>query len=163
MASTTTFDQALGPYRLRERIAVGGMGEVYRGIDTRNGEAVAVKLGLPQHRNKPNLLKNVVREARLQQHVSHPNLVGLKDFGEVDGAPYLVMELVTGGTLNDLIDDQGALGERTARYIMPQLLDGLGALHNASDEHGDPLGIIHRDIKPSNVLVAQADGEPIPK
>ncbi|MEL6546088.1 MAG: serine/threonine-protein kinase [Myxococcota bacterium] len=153
MASTTTLDQALGPYRLRERIAVGGMGEVYRGIDTRNGEAVAVKLGLPQHRNKPNLLKNVVREARLQQHVSHPNLVGLKDFGEVDGAPYLVMELVTGGTLSDLIDEQGALGERTARYIMPQLLDGLGALHNASDEHGNPLGIIHRDIKPSNVML----------
>lgn len=153
MASTTTLDLALGPYRLRERIAVGGMGEVYRAVDSRSGEAVAVKVGLPQHLKKPDLLKNVAREARLQQRVSHRNLVELRDFGQVDGTPYLVMELVTGGTLSDWMDECSVLGEETARYVLPQLLDGLDALHGASDDDGGRLGIVHRDIKPGNVML----------
>lgn len=137
-----------GRYRLSESIGRGGMGEVWRAYDETLARPVAVKLLLPQD-SDPTATSRFRLEAQTAARIDHPNVVGVRDFGEHDNRLYLVMELVSGDSLARVASQFGALpAERVAR-IAAQAAAGLAAAHRQ--------GIVHRDIKPGNLLL-DADG-----
>ncbi|MDO0914000.1 serine/threonine-protein kinase [Streptomyces sp. DT2A-34] len=137
-----------GRYRLSESIGRGGMGEVWRAYDETLARAVAVKLLLPQD-SDPTAASRFRLEARTAARIDHPNVVGVRDFGEHDNRLFLVMELIEGDSLARVVSQFGALpAERVAR-IAAQAAAGLAAAHRE--------GIVHRDIKPGNLLL-DADG-----
>jgi eukaryotic-like serine/threonine-protein kinase len=140
----------LGPYQLVDEIGSGGMGLVFRALDTRLDRNVAIKV-LPQSRwSDPDFRHRFEREARVTSSLSHPNICALFDVGSVPTAegtaPYLVMELLEGGTLRDHLD-RGRLGTRRALAYGVQVAHGLAAAHEK--------GLIHRDLKPENVFITR--------
>ena len=149
-----------GRYRLSGRIAVGGMGEVWRGTDELLDRAVAVKLLSAAHATDEAFRARFRAEARYAASLSHPNIAQVFDYGETSGfgdAPaglpsdgaYLVMELVQGEPLSAVIARQERLSPGDTLRIVSQAADALAAAHEA--------GIVHRDIKPGNLLVT-SDG-----
>ncbi|SEE22964.1 serine/threonine protein kinase [Streptomyces misionensis] len=137
-----------GRYRLRDTIGQGAMGEVWRAFDETLGRPVAVKLLLP-HDSDHTASSRFRLEAQTAGRLSHPNVVGVLDFGEYEGRLFLVMELVDGGSLDGLLAASGPLPvERVAR-IASQAAVGLAVAHRQ--------GIVHRDIKPANLLLGTDD------
>jgi eukaryotic-like serine/threonine-protein kinase len=137
-----------GRYRLTERIAAGGMGEVWRGEDVLLNRAVAVKL-LPTGRvGDDPFLARFRAEARYAASLSHPGIARVYDYGESPetGDAYLVMELVKGEPLSAILARAGRLSPDATLDIVGQAARALDAAHQA--------GIVHRDIKPGNLLVA---------
>ncbi len=138
----------VGPFEVLSLLGSGGMGEVYRGRDTRLGREVALKV-LPVHLAEDREgLARFAHEARAASALNHPNIVTIYDIGKTDDAPFLAMEFVTGRTLRDVIKD-GAVPFRRLLDIAAQLTDGLASAHGA--------GIVHRDLKPENLMLS-ADG-----
>jgi serine/threonine protein kinase/tetratricopeptide (TPR) repeat protein len=158
-----------GPYRLIEKIGSGGMGEVYRALDTRLEREVALKLvsesylitgagsGSPSPvtpvHGTPNSHvshERFLREARSSATLNHPNVCSIHDTGEHDGRPYLVMELLRGETLKHYLAKAGGKGLAADEVISfsQQAASALAAAHAK--------GIIHRDIKPANLFVVDA-------
>jgi eukaryotic-like serine/threonine-protein kinase len=156
-----------GPYRLIEKIGSGGMGEVYRALDTRLEREVALKLvsetylgigsGSPSpvtavHGTPASHLSHerFLREARSSATLNHPNVCSIHDTGEHDGRPYLVMELLQGETLKHYLARTGGKGLAADEVILfsQQAASALAAAHAK--------GIIHRDIKPANLFVVDA-------
>jgi eukaryotic-like serine/threonine-protein kinase len=142
-----------GRYRLDERIAAGGMGEVWRGTDEVLGRPVAVKLLRRAHLGDEALASRFRAEARYAAALSHPGIARVFDYGESDrhamhGA-YLVMELIDGEPLSALLARSGRLPSGATLDIIRQSALALHAAHQA--------GIVHRDIKPGNLLIT-ADG-----
>jgi eukaryotic-like serine/threonine-protein kinase len=138
----------LGPYEVLGPIGSGGMGEVYRARDPRLNREVAVKV-LPENlAQDPGALARFAREARALAALSHPNLLGIFDFGREDGVAYAVMELLEGETLRARLL-RSELGWREGVEIGISLADGLSAAHSR--------GIIHRDLKPENIFLT-SDG-----
>ncbi len=134
----------LGPYRIEEIIGCGGMGEVYRAVDTRLGRSVAIKL-LPQELTvNPAYRRRLLQEARAVSALNHPNIVVLYDISSHEGADFLVMEYVAGSSLKELIRPEG-LAFKQVLNLGIQAASGLAAAHAA--------GIVHRDVKPANILV----------
>jgi eukaryotic-like serine/threonine-protein kinase len=151
----------LGPYTLVDRIAVGGMAEVFRALEPRAaGEprVVVLKRMLPHVAAEPGSAAMFREEADLGARVKHPNVVHVLELGESDGQPYLVLEYVPGcdlWRLSRFLRRQGQpLAREIAIYIVLDLLRGLSAVHGATDVDGHPLRIIHRDVSPSNVLLS---------
>ncbi|HEU5127474.1 MAG TPA: serine/threonine-protein kinase [Glycomyces sp.] len=145
-------------YRLLERIAVGGMGEVWRAEDTVLERKVAVKALLPALLNEPGFTKRFAAEAKTVAALSHPHIVSVHDYGQAqlpggDTTTYLVMEYIEGRSLADLIAERGALA---AAEVMPIIASVAEALQHAHDH-----GVIHRDIKPGNILVRSRDGQAV--
>jgi len=145
-------------YRLRERIAVGGMGEVWRAEDTVLERTVAVKAMLPALLSEPGFAKRFAAEAKTVAALTHPHIVNVHDFGNADlpsgeTTAYLVMEFIEGKSLADLIAERGRLD---ARELMPIIAATAEALQQAHER-----GIIHRDIKPGNILVRDRDGQAV--
>jgi serine/threonine protein kinase len=137
-----------GRYRLTDRIAAGGMGEVWRGEDVLLNRAVAVKL-LPTGRaGDESFLARFRAEARYAASLSHPGIARVYDYGESAefGGAYLIMELVQGEPLSAILARAGRLSPDAALDITGQAARALDAAHQA--------GIVHRDIKPGNLLVA---------
>ncbi len=137
-----------GRYRLTDRIAAGGMGEVWRGEDGLLNRAVAVKL-LPTGRaGDEAFLARFRAEARYAASLSHPGIARVYDYGESSefGGAYLVMELVNGEPLSAILARAGRLSPDATLDIISQSARALDAAHQA--------GIVHRDIKPGNLLVA---------
>ena len=126
----------LGPYRIESKLGEGGMGEVFRAVDTRLGRAVAIKTTREQFNER------FEREARAISSLNHPNVCTLYDVGP----NYLVMELVEGETLAALLKT-GPLDMKTAILYASQILAGLAEAHSK--------GIVHRDLKPGNVMIAR--------
>lgn len=142
----------VGRYRLGDLIGRGGMGDVYRGVDTVTGDPVAIKL--LHHEvleENPNLLDRFQREGEALGQLNHPNIVAVLDMVEDDGQHYLIMEYVGGGSLRDLLDRNVRLPIDRILNIALDLCDALTRAHR--------LQIVHRDIKPDNVLLAE-DGTP---
>ncbi|GAA4619076.1 hypothetical protein GCM10023195_86120 [Actinoallomurus liliacearum] len=139
-----------GRYRILELIGRGGMGRVWRAYDAELDREVAVKeLRLPDEiddTERREWYARVAREARAAARLHHPGIVALHDrvIGD-DGRPWLVMELVAGGSLDDVLRTGGPLPVRRVADIGRQMLDALAAAHAK--------GIVHRDVKPANVLL----------
>jgi len=139
--------QALGPYRLGERIAGGGMGEVWRAWDERLQRPVAVKHVLPEILSQPGARERFRREAQAGARLNHPSVVQIYDLVERPDGDWLVMELVSGKTLRDLLS-AGPLPVRSAVLWGGEIAGGLAAAHAQ--------GILHRDLKAGNVMITEA-------
>lgn len=130
----------------------GGMGAVYRAVDSQTNTAVAIKvLKQDLSSNAQELIDRFVREGETLSHLNHPNIVKLLnnvEDKEENNTRYLVMEYVEGGSLRDLMDQRGALPLKQALRIALELADALAHAHH--------LNIIHRDLKPANVLLTAA-------
>lgn len=137
-------------YTLGDRLGVGGMGEVYRGLHRALGREVAIKFLVSELLRDTQYRERFIAEARLASKLIHQNVVAVFDFGVADDMPYLVTELVTGRPLSEMLAGGKRLPPADVMSIALQMLDGLGAIHQ--------LGIIHRDFKPENILIAS--GEP---
>jgi tRNA A-37 threonylcarbamoyl transferase component Bud32 len=122
----------------------GGMGVVYKARQKHLGRTVALKVLSPQLAADPPFVERFTREAKALAQLSHPNIVGIHDFGVHDGVPYLVMEYVDGTPLRKLLAAKKLAPER-ALEIVPQICDALQYAHSR--------GVVHRDIKPENVLL----------
>lgn len=137
-------------YRVRARVAHGGMATVYTAIDERLGRAVALKVIHPAQAQDPHFVERFSAEAQTIARLTHPNIVAVYDQGSYRGLPYLVMEYVKGQTLRELLISRGRLDPQDALAIMEQMLAAIAAAHRN--------GLVHRDVKPENVLVAEAPG-----
>jgi serine/threonine-protein kinase len=149
-----------GKYRLIERIAAGGMAEVYRAeVPGAAGfvKEVALKLIRPDCGARPRFVEMFVHEARLASRLNHANVVQVFDFDQVDGRYYIAMALVHGRTLRELVDrcrEQGLrFGLPRAVHACAQIAKALAYAHRLSED-GRPLGLVHRDVSPQNVLVS---------
>ncbi|MFD5158470.1 protein kinase [Streptomyces hawaiiensis] len=138
-----------GRYRLEEKLGRGGMGVVWRATDQLLGRSVAVKelpydesLSAAQARRQRD---RTLREARAVAQLSHPHIIVVHDVVEDDVRPYIVMELIEGGSLADRLAQRGPVDAAEAARIGIALLGALGAAHAA--------GVLHRDLKPDNVLL----------
>lgn len=132
-------------YHLDERIAVGGMGEVWRATDQVLGRVVAVKVLRRDLAEDPEFVDRFRDEARHTASLSHPGIAAVHDYAETDGVSYLVMELVDGEPLSAQLARDGALPVDKALDLIAQVALALQAAHDA--------GVVHRDIKPGNLLV----------
>lgn len=137
-----------GKYRIVRRIGAGGMATVYEAQHTGLGTALAVKVLLPELARVPTLADRFRREARVSATIKSPHVIQVTDVDQLtDGRPYLVMELLTGHSLEQRLLEARALSRERAVDIALQILLGLEAAH--------ALGVIHRDLKPGNVFLAQ--------
>lgn len=149
-----TFRVIAGRYRLEARIGRGGMGVVWRATDQLLGRQVAVKeIPLDESLSAEDARlqrERTLREAGAVARLSHPHIMVVHDVVEQDERPYIVMELIDGGSLADRIAAQGPVDAAEAARIGADLLSALRAAHTA--------GVLHRDIKPANVLVESGTG-----
>ena len=135
----------LGAYEVVNRVGRGGMGVVYKGHDAALNRYVAIKALAPQWASDPAAHRRFTREAQAAAAVSHPHVITIHAVGEWRGRPFLVMEFVTGVSLQQRIDEQGPLELAELLRIGVQVASGLAAAHAQ--------GLIHRDIKPSNIML----------
>ena len=154
----------LGKYELGQRIARGGMAEVFlarlewaRGLE----KAVVVKRILPQWAAEPRFVEMFFSEAQLASQLSHPNIAQIIEFGESDGAYFLAMEYVDGSSLRTLFKAIRARGERMpfghCARIVASACEALAYAHDLTDSRtGRPLQLVHRDVSPDNILISAA-------
>ena len=143
-----------GRYRIETLIGIGGMGAVYRVSDTFEMKQVALKvLSITyQETDEETAMERFRREARYAHQLQHKNIVSVINFGSDGNLLYLVMPLITGGTVKALLKGERPLPIAQAKQYLNDLADALEAIH------AHPLQIVHRDIKPSNLLLHQDDG-----
>jgi serine/threonine-protein kinase len=132
-------------YTLAERIATGGMGEVWRARDEVLDRDVAVKLLKREYVDDPSFLERFRAEARHAAGLAHPGIAGVFDYGEREGEAFLVMELVRGEPLSAVLSAEGRLSPERTLDVVAQAARALEAAHTG--------GVIHRDMKPGNILV----------
>ncbi len=132
-------------YELKERIGSGGFGAVYRAYQTTVGREVAMKIILPGFANQPDFIRRFESEAHLIARLEHMNIVPLYDYWRDPDGAYLVMRWLRGGSLHDLIHQQGALSIEETVQILEQMAQALHIAHRNQ--------VIHRDIKPGNILL----------
>jgi serine/threonine-protein kinase len=134
-----------GRYRLEARIGTGGMSSVYRALDETLERPVAIKLMNREIATDSDQLERFRREARAVAQLSHPHIVGVIDYGEDQGRPYIVLEYVEGETLKERIRRNGELDVSEAIAYAIEIARALGCAHARH--------IVHRDVKPQNVLI----------
>jgi hypothetical protein len=137
--------EVVGKYRVVAELGRGGMGVVYEAEDAMLERRVALKLLSPALAGSAEAAQRFVREARAAARLSHPNVVAVHEVGDHNGTPYLVMELVRGGSAQALLGTRGRLDWREATRLVADACRGLAAAHAA--------GIIHRDLKPANLML----------
>lgn len=135
-----------GRYRIRTRVAVGGMSSVYAAVDQRLDREVAVKVMASTLTADPVFVDRFAHEARAAAKLSHVNAVSVYDQGSDADHVFLVMELVRGRTLRDLLRERGVLSPAEAVSLMEPVLAALASAHRA--------GLVHRDVKPENILLS---------
>jgi TolB-like protein/Tfp pilus assembly protein PilF len=141
--------QSLLHYRLVEKIGAGGMGDVWRAVDTRLDREVAVKVMSERLAHDTEALARFEREARAVAALSHPNVLALYDVGRDGGVSYVVTELLHGTTLRARLAE-GPMTSRAAVELALHVAQGLAAAHAR--------GLVHRDLKPENIFVAASGG-----
>jgi serine/threonine-protein kinase len=139
-----------GRYQLGETIGIGGMAEVFRGVDVRLGRDVAIKVLRADLARDPSFQGRFRREAQSAASLNAPCIVSVYDTGEDNGVPYIIMEYVDGRTLRDVLQTEGRLLPQRALEVVADICAALDVAHGA--------GIVHRDIKPANVMLT-ARGE----
>jgi serine/threonine protein kinase, bacterial len=135
-----------GRYRVAAKIATGGTSTVYRGLDTRLDRPVALKVMDSRYAGDQQFLTRFQLEARSVARLKDPGLVAVYDQGLDARHPFLVMELVEGGTLRELLSERGPMPPHAVAAVLRPVLGGLAAAHGA--------GLVHRDVKPENVLIS---------
>ena len=134
--------QTISHYKILEKLGEGGMGVVYKALDTKLDRLVALKF-LPSHLATSEQDKSrFIQEAKAAAALNHPNVCSIIEINEHDGQMFIVMEFVDGQTLREKI---GTLSQKQAIDVGIQIADGLAAAHEK--------GIVHRDIKPENIMV----------
>jgi len=136
----------LGPYEIQSALGAGGMGEVYRALDTRLDRTVAVKILASHLSSSPELKQRMEREARAISSLNHPHICQLYDIGSQDGTDYLVMEFLEGETLAERLR-KGAMPLAEVYKVGIAIADALAVAHRQ--------GIVHRDLKPGNIMLTQ--------
>ncbi|TFD22518.1 protein kinase [Cryobacterium sp. TMS1-13-1] len=134
-----------GRYELQSRIAIGGMGEVWKSTDLVIGRSVAIKILKDEYLGDPGFLERFRAEARHAALVNHEGIANVFDYGEEDGSAFLVMELVPGEALSTILEREHVLPTDKVLDIVAQTSTALHAAHAA--------GLVHRDIKPGNLLI----------
>jgi beta-lactam-binding protein with PASTA domain/tRNA A-37 threonylcarbamoyl transferase component Bud32 len=132
-------------YEIHQRLARGGMAQVYLARDRSLDRPVAVKELVPEFATDPSFVERFRREAQAAANLSHPNIVGVYDWGTQDGTYFIVMEYVDGPSLSQVIRRDGPLHPRRAAEIADEVAAALGFAHSR--------GVVHRDVKPGNVLL----------
>ena len=132
-------------YELLSRIAIGGMGEVWKANDSVIGRTVAIKILKDEYMGDPGFRERFRAEARHAALVNHEGIANVFDYGEEDGSAYLVMELVPGEALSIVLEREKILPATKVLHIVAQTAAALHAAHQA--------GLVHRDIKPGNLLI----------
>ncbi len=153
-----------GQYELLERVAIGGMAEVYRGrVAGAEGfeKWVAIKRILPEFARDERFISMMLTEARIHSALSHRNIVQIHDLGiSEDGEYFIVLEYVEGHDLRAIMEAAAELGvqipDSLALHVADELAQALHFAHELKDPEGQPLGIIHRDVSPSNVLISNS-------
>lgn len=133
-----------GTFLLVERLGSGGMGAVYRAMDPTLGRFVAIKVMKAEMGEDPALVESFLREARAAAALNHPNIVQIYSCGQEQGQPYIVMELVSGGRLDQLMEGGRKVDEVRLLEISLDVAEGLKAANE--------VGLVHGDIKPANIL-----------
>src|ERR1700689_5209504 len=136
----------LGPYEIQSPLGAGGMGEVYRALDTRLDRTVAVKVLASHLSSSPELKQRMEREARAISSLSHPHICQLYDIGSQNGTDYLVMEFLEGETLAERLR-KGAMPLNEILKVGIAVAEALAVAHRS--------GIVHRDLKPGNIMLTQ--------
>src|SRR5258708_7835190 len=137
----------LGPYEILGPLGAGGMGEVFRARDTRLNREVALKVLPEAFADNETRRARFTQEAKAAGALNHAGIVAVYDIGLIDGAFYMVTELVDGETLRTILSE-GKLSPRKAADLAAQIADSLAVAHAA--------GITHRDLKPENIMVTHA-------
>lgn len=135
----------VGPYRLIRKLGQGGMGTVYEAQHNENGRSVALKLLSPEVRGTEEMVQRFRRESQIAASINHPRSTFVYESGEHEGQLFITMELMSGGTLKEIVAEEGPLPVGRAVDYVLDMIDGLIVAHNA--------GIVHRDLKPSNSFV----------
>ncbi|MEA1904027.1 MAG: Stk1 family PASTA domain-containing Ser/Thr kinase [Actinomycetota bacterium] len=134
-------------YHITSHLARGGMADVYEGRDTLLNRAVAIKVLHSQFSSDEAFVKRFRREAQAAANLSHPNIVGIYDWGQAEGTYFIVMEIIDGRSLRDVLKSEGAILPRRATEIAAETAAALSVAHQA--------GLVHRDVKPGNILLAK--------
>ncbi len=139
-----------GTFRIQDKLGEGGMGAVYRGVDTMVERTVAVKVLKPEIAGNPEIVERFRTEAVTLARLNHPSIATLYTFFREGAEYFMVMEFVSGSTLEDAIRSTGAMPWRQATDIMLRILEAL--------EHAHHYGVLHRDIKPANIMLPKLGG-----
>jgi serine/threonine protein kinase/Tfp pilus assembly protein PilF len=145
MNKELTTNSTLSHYRIVSRIGAGGMGEVYRALDTKLDRNVAIKFLNQEFSKDTDKLNRFIQEAKAASALNHPNILTVYEIGEVDGKNYIATELIDGQTLREHLSHKESLQLNQILKIGVQVSEALSAAHQA--------GIIHRDIKPENIML----------
>jgi serine/threonine protein kinase len=155
--------EVFGPYRLIERIGEGGMAEVFTALAPDGRDPLVIKRLRAELCDNPVAVAHFREEGELVLALHHPNIVGVRDFGSVDGRHYIAGDYVAGRDLGRLTRlmvrlKQRPLSARAICYVAHEVLCGLEYAHHRVDAQGRPLDLVHRDITPENIMVT-LDGE----
>lgn len=140
-------ERMIGPFEVGDRIGIGGMGIVYRATYTKNGAQVALKILSPELSDTESLQRRFEREVAILKKLQHPNIVRYYGGGKFGTQRFYAMELVTGGSVEDLLREKKRLSWEEALDITMQVAKAL--------EHAHEAGVIHRDLKPGNLLMTR--------
>jgi serine/threonine protein kinase len=149
VAELNLVGKTLGNYQIVAEIGRGGMAVVYRAYQPSLNREVAIKVLPPQFTFDQQFVERFVREAQAAASLRHPHIIVIHDVAEQNGLYYIVMELLTGRTLRQLIEQEGALPPARAARLVEQIASALDYAHRR--------GFVHRDVKPDNIFVDQGD------
>jgi TolB-like protein/Flp pilus assembly protein TadD/tRNA A-37 threonylcarbamoyl transferase component Bud32 len=141
----TTGSTFAGRYQIIEELGKGGMGRVYKVVDTKIREKVALKLIRPEVASDRDTIERFSNELRLARKIRHKNVCGMYDLGEAEGSHFITMEYVHGEDLKSMIRMSGSLSLGMLLSVGKQVCEGLSEAHN--------LGVVHRDLKPQNIMI----------
>jgi len=151
-----------GRYTLLQRLAVGGMAEVFRAkIVSSHGfeKIIVIKRILPHLASDKTFMSMFIDEAKLTAQLTHPKIVQILDFGEVGGKYFIALEFIDGfdalALLRTCAQKRVRLPLTLAAFIAGEVLEALDYAHNAKDMDGSPMNLVHRDISPSNIFMSK--------
>ena len=139
--------QIVGNYKIEEKLGEGGMGAVYKGVDTMLDREVAIKVLRPELTSQTAVVERFRSEAVTLAKLNHPNIATLYSLFRNGNELFMVLEFVRGETLDNILQRRGALPAEEAIPVFSQVLDGI--------DHAHELGVVHRDIKPANMMLTE--------